>query len=273
MLKRSFLFQNNPWIQNQATDRYVRLAAREGYIARSAYKLAQIDDKFKIFDKRKRSACIDLGAAPGSWSQVIRQRCSDESILFGVDRSPLSTALVGYRFIQGDFTDPGVLKKLNDALKAQNVAGNIDVIVSDMCPDRTGSGADRFQLADLDSKVLMFAKRELKVGGNLVMKMIGGTSYYEDVIDAAKRNFGEVRISKPDASRSKSDETFLVGISKLEKPREGILLNGAAPLRNGKTVGMMRESYRKQNTATMKDRFSSYDLDDWPGLTKFKMRK
>ena len=272
MLKQSFTYLS--WAHNQATDRYVRQAARDGYIARSAYKLAQIDDKFKIFNKKQKSACIDLGAAPGSWSQVIRQRCSDESVLFGVDRSPLSTSLVGYRFIQGDFTDPGVLKKLNEFLKAQNVAGNIDVIVSDMCPDRTGSGADRFQLAELDMKVLMFAKRELKPGGHLVMKMIGGTSYYSEVLDSAKRNFGEVRISKPDASREKSDETFLVGISKLEKPREGIMISGLAPRRATTTPGMMRDAYRKkQSTAAGRERFTNYDLDDWPGLTKFKMRK
>ena len=275
MFRFSFPFKSSSssarWIQNQATDKYVRLAHREGYIARSAYKIAQIDDKFKLFSKDRRMVVVDLGAAPGGWSQVIKRRCSDDTLLFGVDRSPLATSLVGYRFIQGDFTDPQVLSKLNKTLEAQRVSGNLDVIVSDMCPDRSGNSSDYFSQADLDFKVLIFAKRELKTGGDLVMKMIGGPNYYPDVIEAAKRNFMEVRFNKPDSSRAKSDESFLVALSKLDAPRNAPIAYGGG-LRDRKRATEGRGSSRMSNRKNGNERFTSYGLDDWPGAVKHRMR-
>lgn len=261
----------NEWFLRQANDKYVKQAVKDGFIARSAYKLSQIDDKFKIFNKRKRMVVIDLGAAPGGWSQVVRRRCTDDTMLFGVDRSPLATALVGYRFIQGDFADPLILKKLNDALQAQHVSGDVDVILSDMCPDRSGTTGDYFTLADLNAKVLSFANRELCPGGHLVMKMIGGTSFYDTVITRARKHFGEVRISKPDASRAKSDETFLVALSKLAVPRDSeLIVNGVGSKRMDSSVG----GERGKNLGAKRghERFLNHGLDDWPGLTKFKMR-
>jgi 23S rRNA (uridine2552-2'-O)-methyltransferase len=245
------------WVQEQTRDRFVRQAARDGYIARSAYKLLQMDDRFGLFARTsgRRGVVVDLGAAPGGWSQVARERCSDETLIIGVDRLPLRCALVGYEFVRGDFTDPLVASKLNAALAQQRVAGAVDVIMSDMCPDRTGAGSERYAIAELDLKVVAFARRELAEGGHLVMKVLGGAPHYDPVLRAAERNFGSVRVFRPDATRDASDEAFIVGLSKLAEPR------------TGPVVGM--SSGRSRNAP--RTRFVEHGLDAWPGLTKFKL--
>lgn len=249
MLRRNALLSASaPWRVRQANDAYVQRAAKEGFIARSAFKLLEIDDKFRLFDRTKRQVVIDLGAAPGGWSQVVRRRSTPDSVLIGVDRSPMAASLVGYRFIQGDFTDPAVLDKLRAALQSQQVSGDVDVVVSDMCPNRTGQSTDRFQLAELDMNVLLFAKRELRVGGHLVMKLLGGDAHYGHVIAAARRHFANVAVWKPDASRSQSDESFAVATCKLAQSRD-------APVVSAK-----------------KGEFLRHPLDGWPGAVKFKLR-
>jgi 23S rRNA (uridine2552-2'-O)-methyltransferase len=222
------------------SDPFVAQARRDGYIARSAYKLLHIDERFQLFNPQRTAVVVDLGAAPGGWCQVVRRRCRADTVLIGVDLSPLALQAAGVRFLQGDFRDAAVLHKLNAALSDQGVAGAVDVVLTDMCPDRSGDAADRHISATLNIEAYRFALEQLRLGGHFVGKLIGGDTYHATLLQQARRHFEIVHLCKPPASRAESDERFVVALRKLAAPREAPLLGvGGRP--------------------------TFYELDAWPG--------
>jgi 23S rRNA (uridine2552-2'-O)-methyltransferase len=276
--------QGKAWAARQASDAFVGQARRDGFVARSAYKLQQIDDRFGIFSAEKTRAVLDLGAAPGGWTQVIRLRTHPQSVVFAVDLVSPRVQVPGAVFIRGDFTDEGTQAKLRDAMQSKRCAssvmlfedddlsglkdrkqrdeaeegGFLDVVTSDMCPNRSGGQEDSQRIAQLQLQALQYALAELALHGHFVCKVLGSTREYAELHELAARNFTQVKVSKPPASRAESSEAFLVCLRKLASPRlrEAMARRGAA---RGTGGGM-----RDDRTGRVAD----YGLDDWPGFAR-----
>lgn len=208
---------NKAWLQDHANDPYVKLAQREGFRARAAYKLSEIDEQFKLL--RPGQLVIDLGSTPGAWSQYIRRKFAPKaSGTGGAAVGELNGRIValdllemepieGVTFIQGDFRDDGVLAQLNAAVNGEPV----DVVVSDMAPNLTGvQVTDTARVAHLVELAVEFALQHLKPEGALVTKVFHGSGYSE-LMELFRANFRVVKAVKPKASRDKSAETFIVG--------------------------------------------------------------
>ena len=201
---------NRAWLHDHLTDPYVKLAQKEGYRARAAYKLKEIDETLKLL--RPGQTVVDLGATPGAWSQYLRRRFAGpggavNGTLIALDLLDFEP-VDGVRFIQGDFREEPVMAQLEAALEGHPV----DVVLSDMAPNLSGierSGAAR--MAHLVELAIDFAVRHLRPGGALVCKVFHGSGYSQ-LVELFKRNFRTVRPIKPKASRDRSSETFLVGI-------------------------------------------------------------
>ena len=203
---------NKQWLQDHANDPYVKLAQREGYRARAAYKLSEIDEQFKLL--RPGQLVVDLGSTPGAWSQYIRRKFAAGGAAVGelngrivaldiLEMEPIE----GVHFIQGDFREDAVLAELNAAVNNEPV----DVVVSDMAPNLTGvTVTDTARVAHLVELALDFALQHLKPEGALVTKVFHGSGYSE-LVELFRANFRVVKAVKPKASRDKSSETFLVG--------------------------------------------------------------
>ena len=203
---------NKQWLQDHANDPYVKLAQREGFRARAAYKLSEIDEQFKLL--RPGQLVVDLGSTPGAWSQYIRRRFAGSGAAVGelngrivaldiLEMEPIE----GVHFIQGDFRDDDVLAQLNEAVDNEPV----DVVVSDMAPNLTGvTVTDTARVAHLVELAVDFALQHLKPEGALVTKVFHGSGYSE-LVELFRANFRVVKAVKPKASRDKSSETFLVG--------------------------------------------------------------
>jgi len=199
-------------LQDHANDPYVKLAQREGFRARAAYKLSEIDEQFKLL--RPGQLVVDLGSTPGAWSQYIRRRFAGSGAAVGelngrivaldiLEMEPIE----GVHFIQGDFRDDDVLAQLNEAVDNEPV----DVVVSDMAPNLTGvTVTDTARVAHLVELAVDFALQHLKPEGALVTKVFHGSGYSE-LVELFRANFRVVKAVKPKASRDKSSETFLVG--------------------------------------------------------------
>ena len=201
------------WLHGHLTDPYVKLAQKEGYRARAAYKLKQIDEQFGLV--RPGQLVVDLGAAPGAWSQYLRRRFAPDGAAAGalngaiialdvLDFEPIE----GVTFIRGDLRDDAVLGALSEA-----VAGRpVDLVVSDMAPNLSGiESADSARVAHLVELAVEFASRHLAPDGALVAKAFHGSGYSQ-LVELFKRTFRVVKPFKPKASRERSAETFLVGI-------------------------------------------------------------
>jgi 23S rRNA (uridine2552-2'-O)-methyltransferase len=194
-------------------DPYVRLAQREGYRARAAYKLKEIAETLKLV--KPGQVVVDLGATPGAWSQYLRRRFAPEGAAAGaldgtiiaLDVLPFEP-IEGVQFLQGDFRDDAVA-----ALLAQALAGRpVDLVVSDMAPNLSGiESADSARIAHLVELAVEFAERHLKPEGALVCKCFHGSGYSQ-LVRLFKDRFRVVKPIKPKASRDKSAETFLVGM-------------------------------------------------------------
>ena len=203
---------NKQWLQDHANDPYVKLAQREGFRARAAYKLSEIDEQFKLL--RPGQLVVDLGSTPGAWSQYIRRKFAAGGAAVGelngrivaldlLDMEPIE----GVTFIQGDFREDEVLAKLNAAVNNEPV----DVVVSDMAPNLTGvTVTDTARVAHLVELAVDFALQHLKPEGALVTKVFHGSGYSE-LVELFRASFRTVKAVKPKASRDKSSETFLVG--------------------------------------------------------------
>ena len=204
---------NKAWLNDHIHDPYVKLAQKEGYRARAAYKLKEIDETLRLIQPGMR--VVDLGSAPGAWSQYLRRRLSPRGAAVGelngtivaLDILPME-AVEGVSFLQGDFREDAVLAQLDAALGGQPV----DVVVSDMAPNLSGiESSDAARVANLVELALHFAQRHLKPDGALVVKLFHGSGYSQ-LVQQFKQVFKVVKPVKPKASRDKSSETFLVGV-------------------------------------------------------------
>ncbi|HNY25359.1 MAG TPA: RlmE family RNA methyltransferase [Alphaproteobacteria bacterium] len=199
------------WITRQAHDPYVARAQKEGYRARAAYKLIEINEKFKFL--RNGQVVVDLGAAPGSWSQYIAREFP-RSKIFAMDLLEINP-IPNVEFYQGDFTTDEALKWLEEKLKLpsdETQHGHVDVVVSDMAPNTMGhQKTDHIRQMVLLEYAWDFAKRALKPGGTFVAKSFtGGTT--NELLKEIKQRFESVHHIKPPASRKDSVEMFIVGL-------------------------------------------------------------
>jgi 23S rRNA (uridine2552-2'-O)-methyltransferase len=207
---------NKAWLNEHVNDPYVRLAKRDGYRARAAYKLKEIDDTLGLI--RPGDVVVDLGSTPGAWSQYVRRRLSPDGAAVGelhgqiiaLDLLPMDP-IEGVHFIQGDFREAEVLAELERELIERGVK-SVDVVVSDMAPNLSGIGAaDAARIEDLVGLAVDFSREHLKPDGALVAKLFHGGAY-DPMVALFRKTFKVVKSVKPKASRDKSSETFLVGM-------------------------------------------------------------
>jgi 23S rRNA (uridine2552-2'-O)-methyltransferase len=209
---------NKAWLADHINDPYVKLAQREGYRARAAYKLKEIDETLGLI--KPGQIVVDLGAAPGAWSQYLRRRFAPKEAGIGgaavgqLNGTILALDLIaiepieGIQFIQGDFNDEPVLAALEAALAGRPV----DLVLSDMAPNLSGiASSDSARIAHLIELALDFSLKHLRPEGALVVKLFHGSGYSQ-LVELFKKTFRVVRPIKPKASRDRSAETFLVGI-------------------------------------------------------------
>ena len=209
---------NRAWLNDHVNDPYVKLAQREGYRARAAYKLKEIDESLHLI--KPGDLIVDLGSAPGAWSQYVRNRLSPRTAVGGgaavgalngtiiaLDILPMEP-VEGALFLQGDFREPEMLQRLATAMGGRLA----DVVVSDMAPNLSGiESADAARIAHLVELALEFSQAHMKPQGALVVKVFHGSGYSQ-LVKLFKESFLVVKPIKPKASRDKSSETFLVGI-------------------------------------------------------------
>ena len=189
------------WINKQRRDIYVRKSQIDGYRARSAYKLIEINEKFKIF--KNGMSIIDLGASPGSWSQYIA-RSVKSGRLVSIDIKKMET-IDNIIQIKGDFTDLNFQKKIKGYFKSK-----VDVIVSDMAVNTTGiKDIDAIYTGELAMEAMSFSKNMLFEDGSFISKIFLGSSFNE-IVALAKKIFREVKIYKPKSSRKESKESFII---------------------------------------------------------------
>jgi 23S rRNA (uridine2552-2'-O)-methyltransferase len=267
------------WMQRQSQDPFVAKARQEGYIARSAYKLTFMDDRFHLFDRAHTRVVVDLGCSPGGWCQVIRERAGDKCFLLGVDLLPIKARIPNAVIVQGDFTQPAVQRQLLRHLvdhhtrseEERDIAASgatsfppscsvtsftgVDVVTSDMCPNRMGGFQDRQRIAQLNLQALHVCAPLLRPGGRFVCKVLGSRAAYDDLWYHLHEVFLTVHTCKPPASRVHSDEAFLVGINKLPTPRS------RSAVTSSMTIGASGGAGGK------------YGLDDWPGFERHGRRR
>jgi 23S rRNA (uridine2552-2'-O)-methyltransferase len=183
-------------------DRYRRLAKDQGYRARSAYKLLQLNDSYHVL--RKGSRVADLGCAPGGWLQVATKIVGDSGKVIGIDLKPVDP-VPGAVAIQGSIEDPGMMEKV-----AFMLGGKADVVLSDIAPNVSGVwDVDHARQISLTAAALLFARNVLRAGGSAVFKVFEGEMLNEMRAEL-KKSFGRVLLSKPTASRQESSELYVV---------------------------------------------------------------
>ena len=195
------------WLNEHVNDHYVHQAQKDGYRARAAYKLLEINEKHKLI--KPGTVLADLGSAPGSWSQVAAQLAGGNGRVFALDILPMDE-IAGVSFIQGDFREEGVLAEF-ESLLGQRA---LDLVICDMAPNMSGNAvtdqARSFYLCEL---ALDFAAAHLKSGGSFLVKVFQGAGYQE-YMAAMREVFGVVQTRKPEASRNRSSEVYLLGKNK-----------------------------------------------------------
>ena len=209
---------NKQWLHDHMNDTYVKLAQKDGYRARAAYKLKEIDEELHLL--KPGQIVVDLGAVPGAWSQYVRRKFAPkEAGVGGAAVGALNGTIIaldvldfepieGVSFIQGDFREAAVLEQLETLIAGRPV----DVVVSDMAPNLSGiESADSARISHLVELAVEFAAKHLTPQGALVCKVFHGSGYSQ-LVKLFKTTFRVVKPIKPKASRDKSAETFLVGI-------------------------------------------------------------
>lgn len=206
MAKKKF---SKNWVHQHINDPYVKMAQQKGYRARAAFKLSEILDTEKLL--RRGDTVVDLGATPGSWSQVARERLAGaggalDGRIIALDFLPMEP-VAGVEFIQGDFREEKVLRQLEATLNNSRV----DLVISDMAPNLSGVvSADSARIQHVCELALEFSVQHLKPDGALVVKAFHGSGFSQ-IVQLFKQHFVRVVERKPKASRDKSSETFLVG--------------------------------------------------------------
>ncbi len=198
-MKKNKISKN--WVNKQRRDTYVRQSKVDGYRARSAYKLIEIDEKFKIF--KGGLTVIDIGAAPGSWSQYAN-KVAKNGKLISIDlkkMEPIGSSLQ----IQGDFTDEGTQEEIK-----KNINSKVDIVMSDMAVNTTGiKNIDSIQTGELCKEAMVFAKDLINENGYFISKIfMGGT--FNEIVAEGKKYFKEVKVFKPKSSRKDSKESFII---------------------------------------------------------------
>jgi 23S rRNA (uridine2552-2'-O)-methyltransferase len=215
---------NKAWLHDHLTDTYVKLAQREGYRARAAYKLKEIDEQLQLL--RPGQLVVDLGAAPGAWSQYVRRKFGRSARADAASApGPLHGTIIaldlldvepidGVEFVRGDFRESPVLAELEARVGTRRV----DVVLSDMAPNLSGIAAsDAARMTELVELAIDFARARLAPGGALVCKVFHGSGYSQ-LVQRFKAEFRVVKAIKPKASRAKSAESFIVGIDLKPRP-------------------------------------------------------
>lgn len=191
------------WLAEHFTDPYVKRAQQEGYRSRAAYKLLEIQEKDQLF--KAGMVVIDLGAAPGGWSQIAARLVGRNGRLIALDILPMAE-LPGVDFIQGDFQQPEVLEQLLARLNGREV----DLIISDMAPNLSGiAGVDQPRAVYLAELAVELAQQVLKPGGTFLIKLFQGQGF-DSFLFSLRKLFAKVVVRKPPASKSKSAEVYLV---------------------------------------------------------------
>ena len=198
-MKKNRISKN--WINRQKRDIYVRQSKVDGYRARSAYKLIEIDKKFKIF--KNGMFILDIGAAPGSWSQYASKAIKNGKII-SIDLKDMSPINNGIH-IKGDFTEPDIQEKIKE-----NLTKEFDVVMSDMAVNTTGvKNLDSIQTGELCKEAMTFSKKVISSKGYFISKIFMGSTFNE-IVALEKKIFKEVKVFKPLSSRKESKESFIV---------------------------------------------------------------
>ena len=198
-MKKNKISKN--WINKQKRDIYVRQSKLEGYRSRAVYKLQEIQTKFKVINNGM--SIVDLGAAPGSWSEFISRKFKNIKLV-AIDLKELDK-IENVTHIKGDFTDEITQKKIE-----KNFDEKIDLVVSDMAVNTTGNkNVDSLVTGELSIEAMNFSLKILKKNGIFVSKIFMGSSFNE-IVDSAKKNFEEFHVYKPPSSRKESKENFII---------------------------------------------------------------
>ena len=199
------------WMQEHVNDPYVKLAQKDGYRARAAYKLIEIDDKDRLI--KPGMVIVDLGSTPGSWSQVAIQRLKGNGRVIALDLLPM-VGIPGVEFIQGDFREDAILEQLEEILGGKP----IDLVISDMAPNISGiSSVDQPNAVYLTELAVDFSLKWLKPEGNFLVKVFIGSGF-EEIVQIMRDSFEKVVTRKPKASRDRSTEVYMLGLKR--KPVE-----------------------------------------------------
>ena len=194
------------WVKKHSQDPFVKKSIQEKYRSRAAYKLKEIDDKYKILSKQK--SVIDLGCAPGSWLQLLKEY-KNIQIIIGIDLKDINP-IENIKFIRGDINDnPGLFLRVLSELSRQNI-GKTGVVLSDIAPNITGiSDIDQSNFSEIALNILVFCEFILKPKGMLVMKYFLGSGI-EDTKKLLNKSFNKVSVFKPTSSKKKSNEVYLI---------------------------------------------------------------
>lgn len=193
------------WLKEHFADPFVQRAQGEGWRSRAIFKLEQIDQRERLL--RPAAVCLDLGAAPGAWSQYARRRVGAKGRVVASDILPMPE-IAGVEFVQGDFREQEVFERIQGLLPAHGV----DVLLSDMAPNLSGVDViDQPRSMYLAELALDMAQRVLKPQGSALIKLFQGSGFKE-LIDCARSRFGRVKLVKPQASRARSPETYLLAM-------------------------------------------------------------
>ena len=198
------------WLQEHEKDQYVQRARKDGYRSRASYKLLELDDKSGLF--KRGQTVVDLGAAPGGWSQVAAARVGDSGTVIASDILPMDT-IADVLFVQGDFTEQPVFDEIISRLGGDRA----DLVISDMAPNMSGMKAiDQPRAMYLVELAVDFATQALRPGGTFVTKVFQGEGF-DQLLKELRANFDKVSAKKPDASRGRSREVYWVAKGYCEK--------------------------------------------------------
>jgi len=203
---------NKAWLNDHVNDPWVKLAQKEGYRARAAYKLKEIDETLHLI--KPGMLVVDLGSTPGAWSQYVRRKMTSKNAadsgpvgeIIALDLLPMEP-IDGVKFIRGDLGDEAILSELEKSLLNRQV----DLVLSDMAPNLSGiANVDAARVEGLIELALEFCQNHLSPQGSLVAKVFHGSGY-DTLVRLFRNNFRSVKVIKPKASRDRSSETFLIG--------------------------------------------------------------
>jgi 23S rRNA (uridine2552-2'-O)-methyltransferase len=198
------------WMQEHLNDEFVKRANKEGYRSRAAYKLMELDDRDQLI--HPGMTVVDLGAAPGSWSQVVVERLKGQGRVIALDLLEMHP-MPGVEFLQGDFTEAEMLVRLEKMLDGHQ----IDLVISDMAPNMSGIGlVDQARAMTLAELSFDFALQWLKPGGGLLVKVFIGVGF-DELVRSMRPEFDKVVTRKPKASRDRSAETYLLGLGRRQE--------------------------------------------------------